>query len=184
MISEGYKKIFWGILLSGFHMDNIMIGIFTVQIIPAFIGYYLIYLGVKELCEVCGLEYMEKLKKDGLRLTIFSIGTFVYGLIFGYGLAISKAIMVLFYLIELLFYGDLLNKTVKYFKENNREKEADKLRGNRMKFIKAFMALIALHLVNMIPQVAPFTEYACLTLMFMAKIWLTLMINKLRLQQM
>lgn len=179
MIGSGYKKIFWGILISGLHI-NIDIGIFAVQILPAFIGYFIIFQGVKELHEVCGLEYMEKLKKDALRLTLLSVGCFVYGLIFGYNLAISKGIMVLFYLIELLFYGDLLNKTVKYYKENNKEKEADKLRTNRMKFIKAFLALLVLHLVSMIPQVAMFTEYACLTLMFMAKIWLTMMINKLR----
>ncbi len=178
MVGSGYKKIVWGILISGLHI-NIDVGIFALQILPATIGYFIIYLGVKQLHEEAGLEYMEKLKKDAMRLTILSAALWIYGFIFGYTLAISKGIAVCFYLIELLFYGDLLNKSVKYFKENGMEKEADRLRKNRMNFIKAFMALIALHLVGMIPAAAFYVEYACLTLMFMAKVWITIMIQKL-----
>lgn len=178
MIGSGYKKIIWGILLSGFHI-NIDIGIFAFQILPSTIGYIILYLGVKELNEKAGLEYMGKLKNDAMRLVILSAALWIYGLFFGYTLAVSKGIAICFYLVELLFYGDLLNKTVKYYKENGRENEADRLRKNRMNFIKAFMALLALHLVGMIPAAAFFVEYACLTLMFMAKVWLTVMIQKL-----
>lgn len=178
MVSSGYKKIVWGILISGLHI-NIDIGIFAVQIIPSIIGYIILYLGIKELHEQVGLEYMEKLKKDARRLVILSGLFWIYGFLFGYSLAISKGIAVCFYLVELLLYGDLLNKSIKYYKETGREKNADRLRKSRMSFIKAFIALIALHLVAMIPQVAVYLEYACLTLMFMSKIWLTLMIQKL-----
>lgn len=178
MVSNGYKKIVWGILLSGLHI-NIDIGIFAVQIIPSIIGYIILYLGIKELHEQAGLAYMEKLKKDALRLVILSGIFWIYGFVFGYSMVLSKGIAICFYLIELLLYGDLLNKSVKYYKETGREKYADSLRKSRMSFIKAFIALLILHLVAMIPQVAVYLEYACLTLMFMAKIWLTLMIQKL-----
>ncbi len=178
MVSSGYKKIVWGILISGLHI-NIDIGIFAVQIIPSIIGYIIIYMGIKELHEQAGLEYMEKLKKDALRLVILSGVFWIYGFLFGYSMALSKGMAICFYLVELLLYGDLLNKSVKYYKETGREKEADKLRKSRMSFIKAFIALLVLHLVGMIPQVAMYVEYPCLTLMFMAKIWLTLMIQKL-----
>ena len=178
MIGSGYKKIIWGILLSGLHI-NIDVGIVALQILPSTIGYIVLYLGVKELCEKAGMEYMEKLKRDAMRLIILSAASWVYGCFFGYNLAISKGICICFYLIELLFYGDLLNKTVKYYKENGRENEAARPRKNRMTFIKAFMALLVLHLVGMIPAAALYVEYACLTLMFMAKVWLTIMIQKL-----
>lgn len=178
MVSSGYKKIVWGILISGLHI-NIDIGLFAVQIIPSFIGYIILYLGIKELNEQAGLEYMGKLKKDALRLFILSVCLWIFGFFFGYSGIIPKGIGVCFYLVELLLYGDLLNKSVKYYKETGREKYADTLRKNRMSFIKAFMALLVLHLISMIPKVGPYFEYACLTLMFMAKIWLTLMIQKL-----
>lgn len=178
MVGSGYKKIVWGILLSGLHI-NIDVGIFALQILPSTIGYIVLYLGIKELYEQAGLEYMEKLKKDALRLVILSAVLWIYGFLFGYNLAISKGICICFYLVELLLYGDLLNKSIKYYKETGRESAADRLRKNRMNFIKAFMALLALHLVAMIPQVAMYLEYACLTLMFMSKVWLTIMIQKL-----
>ncbi len=178
MVGSGYKKIVWGILISGLHIV-VNVGIGEAQIIPSAIGYFILYLGLKVLHENAGLEYMEKLKKDGLRLLIISIAIWIYGFVFGYELVLSKAIMLLFYLVELLLYGDLLNKSVKYYKETNREKEAGILRKSRMTFIKAFMALIVLHMVGMIPQVAAYVEYSCLTLMFMAKVWLTIIIQKL-----
>lgn len=178
MIGSGYKKIVWGILLSGLHI-NIDIGNFAFQILPSTIGYIVIFLGIKELNEQAGLEYMEKLKKDALRLVMLSVALWIYGCLFGYNMALSKGICICFYLVELLLYGDLLNKSVKYYKETGREPAADRLRKNRMNFIKAFMALLALHLVGMIPQAAMYVEYACLTLMFMAKVWLTIMIQKL-----
>lgn len=178
MVGAGYKKIIWGILISGLHI-NIDISVLSVQIIPSIIGYIILFMGIKQLCDDAGLEYMEKLKKDALRLVILSAALWVYGALFGYVSALSKGIMICFYLIELLLYADLLNKSVKYYKETDREKEADFLRKNRLKFAKAFLALIGLHLVGMIPQAAIFVEYACLTLMFMAKVWLTIMIQRL-----
>lgn len=178
MVSSGYKKIIWGILISGLHI-NIDISKFAVQIIPSIAGYIVLYMGIKELYEQAGLDYMEKLKKDALRLVILSGLFWIYGFLFGYSMVLSKGIAICFYLVELLLYGDLLNKSVKYYKETDREKAADRLRKSRMSFIKAFLALLVLHLIAMIPQVAIYLEYPCLTLMFMAKIWLTLMIQKL-----
>lgn len=184
MVGNGYKKIVWGILISGLHINiDIMGGRFSMQIIPAVIGYIILYLGIRELNEDAGLEYMQKLKNDAMRLVILSAALWLYGFLFGYISAVSKGISICFYLVELLLYGDLLNKSVKYYKETGREKEADRLRKNRMSFIKAFMALLALHLAGMIPAVAPYVEYACLTLMFMAKVWLTIMIQKLSWEQ-
>ncbi len=184
MISSGYKKVLWGVLISGLHINldgNLFISGFLgqFQILPSFIGYFIIYLGVKELFEECKLEYMEKLKKDAMRLLIASCGLWIFGLFLPYTLEITKGVMVLFYLIELLFYGDFLNKTIKYYKENDMERYADKLRKNRMTFIKAFMALIVLHLVGMIPAIAMYIEFTCISLMFVLKLWFTMLIQKL-----
>ncbi len=183
MISSGYKKVLWGVLISGLHINldgDLFIPDYLgqFQILPSFIGYFIIFLGVKELFEECKLEYMEKLKKDAMRLIIASCALWIFGLFLPYYLEITKGLMALFYLLELLFYGDFLNKTIKYYKENNMEKYADKLRKSRMSFIKAFMALIILHLVGMIPVIAPYIEYATISLMFVIKIWFTLLIQK------
>lgn len=191
MINSGYKKIVWGVLISGLHI-NIGIGLFALQIVPQIIGFYILYTGIKELHNDAGLEYMDKLEKDAFRLMILSGALWIYGFIFGYTGAVSRGITICFELVELMLYGDLLNKTVKYYKENQMEKEADKLRKNRMNFIKAFIALLVLQLAGMVVTVLvaldvadalslviEFIDYTSLTLMFMVKIWLTMMIQKL-----
>lgn len=187
MISSGYKKIKWGVLLSGLHII-IPIGIGYIQMIPAVFGYLVLFAGISELVDKCKLDYMEKIKKDTIRLIIFSIFTWVFGFLFSYDIALTKAIMALFYLFELLLYSDILNKTVKYYKENDMLHEADQLRKNRMKFIKLFLGIVLLQIIYMIPTdiaskvsglILPVIEVAVTTLMIVMKVWFTIFIQRL-----
>jgi hypothetical protein len=187
MISNSYKKIMWGVLISGFHI-NVSIGIGVLQLIPAFIGYFILYQGITELINNAGFSYMEKVKKDTRLLIIFSIVLWCIGFLFGYMGVIVKGLMVLFYLFEILIYGDILSKTAKYYKENNRIEEETLLRKKRIKFLKFYLFVIALHIVYMLPEgiggnftkiFIPVIEYLCITFMVIAKIWFSMIVQRL-----
>ena len=155
MISTGYNQIKWGILISIIHI-YISTELGGFEIVPAFIGYFLIMRGTSAICSETNLEYMNSLKAESLRLFILSCVYWITGIFFGYGLAIQKLILIVFYLFDVLFFGNLLNKTVKYLKESMRLDDADKLRKNRMTFIKCYLALIIFSVIAMIPNAMGF----------------------------
>lgn len=179
----------WGILLSVIHIP--VNGMF--EILPAFVGYFLIMRGMYSISQETKLEYMEPLKAESTRLFIFSIVYWVTAIIFGYFSALNKLIMVVFYLFDVLFFGNFLNKMVKYFKEKMKLDEADKLRKFRMTFVKSYMALIVFFLVTLIPTVlqyvgigsedflgalADILYYVFISLMMLLKLWLSMIVQK------
>ena len=187
MVGSGYKKLMWGILISALHI-NIGTAIGVIQILPSTVGFYIMYLGAKELYEGAELDYMQKVKKDAMTMVMISAAYWAYGFLFDYTGVVGKGLGICTYIMELLLYGDMLNMTVKYYKENGRTREADLMRKKRMTFIKCFMALLVVHLINMIPfsainenlfLITTFLGYTCDTLMAMMKIWLSLIIQKL-----
>lgn len=189
MISNGYNMIKWGILISVIHIY--LFGSF--EILPAFIGYFMIMQGVRTICDETQLEYMKTLKSESIRLFIFSCIYWIAGVFFGYGLVLGKLIVLIFYLFDVLFFGNLLNRTVKYLKENMRLEEADRLRKNRMTFVKAYLALIIFFFATMIPNMMQFfdigtiamtdllnsiLQYLFISLMLFLKLWLSSIIQK------
>ena len=124
---------------------------------------------------------------------LFSCIYWIVGIFLGYQLVLGKLIMVIFYLFDVLFFGNLLNKTVKYLKENMRLDEADRLRKNRMTFVKAYMGLIIFYCITMLPNLMTFLhigsgtvinmlstllQYIFISLMLLLKLWLSMMIQK------
>lgn len=189
MISNGYNLIKWGILVSVIHVY--ILGSF--EVLPAFVGYFMIMRGIYSICDETKLDYMVSLKGESTRLLIFSLIYWIFGIFFGYQMAISKLILIAFYLFDVLFFGNLLNKTVKYLKESMQLTEADKLRANRMSFVKAYMALIVFFAITMIPALLSFLnigsdatldfvstvlQYIFISLMLVLKLWLSMLIQK------
>ncbi len=165
MLNNGYKMIMWGILISGLHIN-----INGFQILPAFIGYLIIILGINKLCESGAGKYFEKIKKTATLVFVLSVASWIVGSFLGYEYVLMKMLMILFYLLELVLYADILNMSVKILKDTNRTTEADKMRNNRMLMIKVFLGVIILHGVAVIPQLSGYLAYACQTLMVLAKI--------------
>lgn len=189
MISNGYNMIKWGILISVIHVY--ILGSF--EVIPAFIGYFLIMRGMNIICDETKLDYMQGLKPESTRLFIFSCIYWIAGAFLGYQLVLGKLILIIFYLFDVLFFGNLLNKTVKFLKEKMRLDEADRLRKNRMAFVKAYMALIIFYCITMLPNLMAFLnigsdtvidmlatilQYIFISLMLLLKLWLSAMIQK------
>ena len=189
MISNGYNMIKWGILISVLHIY--LFGSF--EVLPAFVGYFLIMGGMNTICDETKLDYMKSLKMESTRLFLFSCIYWIVGIFLGYQLVLGKLIMVIFYLFDVLFFGNLLNKTVKYLKENMRLDEADRLRKNRMTFVKAYMGLIIFYCITMLPNLMTFLhigsgtvinmlstllQYIFISLMLLLKLWLSTMIQK------
>ena len=74
MISTGYNQIKWGILISIIHI-YISTELGGFEIVPAFIGYFLIMRGTSAICSETNLEYMNSLKAESLRLFICPVFT-------------------------------------------------------------------------------------------------------------
>ncbi len=176
VVSKGYNLMKWGILLSGLHI-NIHTAVGGLQIIPSFIGFAMVAYAINMMYKAGGARYFEKLKKDAVTVTVAAVVLFVWGLLFGYVLVVSQAMTIIAFLIELLMYADLLNMTVRLYKDNNEIKSADKLRTDRITFIKAGMGLAILHAAAMIPALNQWLNYSCVTLMFVYKIWLSLILQ-------
>ncbi len=183
----------WGILLSVAHIYLNLMDLVTLEMLPAFIGYFLIMRGMYGLSDDINEEYMHPLKGESTKLFIFSIVYWVAILLFGASSALGKMFLILFYLFDVKFFGNLLNKLVKYQKEKMRLADADRLRKNRMSFIKAYLALIVFLLITLIPNALNTLgigsagtirflnntlQYIFISLMLLLKLWLSMIIQK------
>lgn len=194
MISTGNNMLKWGILLSILHIYIYISALgLGVEILPAFVGYFLIMKGTYGICNESQLDYMQPLKAESTRLFIFSCIYWISGLFLGYYMILQKFIMIIFYLFDVLFFGNLLNKMVKYYKEKMRMAEADKLRTFRMTFIKSYLALIIFYMITILPNILSFLKigsadfislisnilsYIFLSLMLILKLWLSMLVQK------
>lgn len=188
MTSSAYKKVMWGILLSGCHL---IIGTkYQFQILPAFIGYLLVWLGLREINAEGGKPYYEKVETTALFVLAVSGAGWIAGIFFGYYTLLSEVCMMAFYLLEWLLYADLLNKSVKLLKEQNRIREADTMRKNRMRVLKLFLGVIVLYGVEIVFQVLADMDifktnvtlllpYAVLSLMLAVKLWISIFLQNL-----
>lgn len=50
-MNNGYKKIFWGFVFATFHIN-----LGAIQIVPTFIGYIIIYLGIEKIAKDYNLK--------------------------------------------------------------------------------------------------------------------------------
>lgn len=175
---NGYKKIMWGVLLSAVHAE-IPIGMFCVQIIPMFLGFGLVMIGCMELRDQCGLDFMDKAVKSSMTTAGVAFATWIVGMFFSYQLAITQALVVLVYVFAIATYGDILNKTIRLYKLEGMEREADRLRKDRMTFIKIYLAGVAVCLIGMIPQLSFIRQYVTTGVMFAINLWLSLIIQNI-----
>ncbi len=172
-IAESYKLIMWGVLLSAAH---IIIGRF--QILPAFVGHFLILYGINKLCNEVKIEYFKEPLKTARVLLLVSLIYWVWGaFIVPYTDVLTGCIEILVFVLEIAVFGDLLNKSVKLLKENDKVKHADKMRKNRMTFIKMYLGAMIIFAVSLIPVLEILRVYAAPTLMLGVKIFLSLLIQ-------
>ncbi len=172
-IAGSYKLIMWGILLTAAHIT-----IISYQVVPAFVGHIMMYVGIKRLYEEVGIEYFADSLKSVKTLLVLSIIHWIWRAVIGLNTVIlTGCIEVLVLVMELSLLGEFLNKTVKLLKENERVKQADKLRSNRMLFIKFYLGVLVVYLLGLIPALDVLGGYPALTLMLSLKIFLSLMVQ-------
>lgn len=172
-IEKSYRLIMWGILITAAH---ITIGRF--QVIPAFIGHIMMYMGVSKLYKDVDIEYFEGSYKSARLLMIFSVIYWIWGaVILPYSDILTGMFEIFIFVLEISFFGEMLNKTVKLLKENDRVKLADKMRKNRMLFIKFYLGVMLVFAISMIPALDILRGYPAPTLMLSVKIFLSLIIQ-------
>lgn len=181
-ISKGYNLIKWGILISALHI-NLNLKWCGMQIIPSFIGFILVAVAFNRMYKAGGERYYLKLKSQGLLLVGFAVLQFIVGILFGYAdvtgieTIMSPTFLLLVYMYELVVYSDLLNMTIRLYKDNNEIKSADKLRKDRKLFVKLGLVLAVIYGLAMVPHISQFVNYSCVTLSLVMKIWLSLMLQ-------
>lgn len=130
IVGIGYKKIFWGIFIATF---NIKLGI--IKILPAFVGFLFIVMGLNDIYEETKLESL----KGAYNLGILTVAmSFISGVAdyFSYSSLYSPIPMsiwrVLYCLIELILFFKILESSIEYLKLRNYQDMAtnyiDKLR--------------------------------------------------------
>lgn len=172
-IADNYKLIMWGVLISAAHII-----IWRFQILPAFIGYIMVYIGISNLFKKTGIKYMKGAVKSAGLVMIVSIVHWIFGaFVLPYTNALTQCIELLVFVLELSLLGEFLNKTVKLLKENDKVSYADKMRKNRMLFIKFYIAVVAVYALSMIPKLDFLGLYAAPTLMLSVKIFVSLILQ-------
>ena len=172
-IAGSYKLIMWGILITAAH---ITVGRF--QILPAFIGHIMIFVGINKLYKEVGIEYFSTSLKNAKITMIASLIYWVWGaVILPYSDILTGCFEIFIFVLEISLFGEFLNKTVKLLKENDRIKQADKLRKNRMLFIKFYLGVMVVFLVGLIPALDVLRGYPAPTLMLSVKIFLSLIVQ-------
>ncbi len=172
-IAGSYKLIMWGVLITAAH---ITVGRF--QILPAFIGHIMIFVAINKLQKEIGIEYFTTSLKTAKLTMIASLIYWVWGaMILPYSDILTGCFEIFIFVLEISLFGEFLNKTVKLLKENDRIKQADKLRKNRMTFIKFYLGVMLVFLVGLIPALNVLRGYPAPTLMLSVKIFLSLMIQ-------
>ena len=172
-IVGNYKLIMWGTLLTAAHIN-----IISYQIIPSFIGHIMIMIGLGKLCNEAGMEYFKDAHKTSKMLVVISVIHWVWRALFGpITMLLTGCFEIMVFVIELSLFGEFLNKTVKFLKENDRIKQADKMRNNRMLFIKFYIGVLVEFALALRPKLYVLGGYPANTLMLSLKIFLSLMIQ-------
>lgn len=116
-MSEGYRKIFWGIFIATF---NIKIGI--IKILPAFVGVLIISSGINILIEETKIESFNKGKQYS---NILAVIMFFGGLLPFLGLNLESNILnqlipIVYLTIELLLFYKVFGSSIeKLYKDKN-----------------------------------------------------------------
>lgn len=169
MTENAYRKIVWGILLSGLNMN-----INNIQILPSFIGYALIAYGIWELVQISKQEYYQKELKTIVAIIALSVIGFIGGILIGYEMLLPQLCQVCFILIEIIFYADFLRETAHVLRDCNRIREADKLKKYRITCIKAGLVI---SIVRLVTAFIPLIGYLCQSLLLVWKIWLSIYVQ-------
>ncbi|MBE5922207.1 MAG: hypothetical protein E7269_05590 [Lachnospiraceae bacterium] len=173
MTSEKYRKIMWGILLSG-----CMLPIGNFQILPVFIGYLVIASAIKALInENGGAPYYEKEYKEAMNAMAFSVIVLVAGLVFGiigvvgadvslpvairmvmlgshgggvdgYPQILTQILVIAVMLQDALLCSKLASRTARVFDDFGYTESAETLRKNRMTYAKLNLGVIVLKCVQ------------------------------------
>ncbi|MCD8119152.1 MAG: hypothetical protein LUE29_06700 [Lachnospiraceae bacterium] len=195
MTSQAYHRIMWGVLLTG-----CLIPAGNFQIIPMLIGYIIIAWQLRHINNDLGGEpYFKKQFLDTMNCVAFSVVTLVVGLLFGYSQVITQMLFVIVMLEDVMAFGGILGRSVRILNDCDNVKAADKMRKNRMTYIKADLVVIFLRITQVVlifvlnyvvgndkgsystamDIAITAINYICLTVFLMLKIWYSMFMYKM-----
>lgn len=171
---KGYNRIFWGLVIATF---NIKLGL--IKILPAFIGFLVIYSGIK-------LIYQERPSEDfKAAKTIALSATGAYFLseaiaIISPHMGLANAILIIIAsIIELLMVKKILQGSINYLKENDHEILAGVFAKKEKKYTQFYAIAIGVLSYVLIFNVQRLDATIAIALIFL-RLYVVTMINNLK----
>ena len=125
---NGYKNIFRGIILMTFHVN-----IGNLRFFPAFVGLYLITLGLEELYKETGQLSFSKVRLLCMAVLLYSVLTSTFGMI-SEGVYEGMIPLVIWHtgyqILEMVMFFKLLESSVEYLKSSGCDPSADEVTGS------------------------------------------------------
>ncbi len=143
-MAEGYRRIFWGILVATF---NISVG--PLRILPAFVGWLMVMSGLSRFEESLEEQEYAVIRKKSLVLVLLSLGGAILSLA-GYGELGHQPILLFLPLIvmiaELVVFHGILDLSVEVLKRDQYLEQAEVLIVKD----RTYLVLIGLSLVFLV----------------------------------
>lgn len=173
-MNNGYKKIFWGFVFATFHIN-----LGAIQIVPTFIGYIILYLGIEKIAKDYNLNSLDKSSKY---CSILALMSFIAVAIPFAGLEFKSSIfniiwITIFNTIELFMVYKLLEGSVEILEKSNNPlwSEYNKKVAVYIILSTVFIALSNINQIFMIDGLI-----AGITLLALGiRIWIIILIGKL-----
>ncbi|MBR0599155.1 hypothetical protein [Sinanaerobacter chloroacetimidivorans] len=174
---EGYRIIFWGIFITTFHIN-----IGPLQILPNFLGYFLIFMGIKSLMEEFTSEDLIKAKTTALLLGIYSLIAGVLDLVLSDSRGAFLPVVLLpvvAAMLELFLFYYLFRGSAVFLKESGQGELADSCVAKTRGYLLLFILLTNLEIVGLTFQLQSLLTVFAIA-MICLRIWLMATISGLK----
>lgn len=158
-MSEGYRKIFWGIFIATF---NINIGI--IKILPTFIGFIVISGGINIILENYLSEKFSKAKKfSNITALVLFIGSFL-GLM---GMNLSSNILlelipIVYLVLELLLFYYLFEGSIEMLSNDNYNDIANEFVSKEKGYIIFFVIILLILNFGIVSNFAGYATFGAI----------------------
>lgn len=175
-MDKGYSRIFWGLVIATF---NIKLGV--IKILPAFVGFLIIYSGVKLLYEEIPSESFKAAKTISLNAAIIYFISEAIALIapqLEYSIY-SSLLIIIASIIELLTVKKIIQGSVEYLNEIDKDILANLFIKKEKKYTLLYSISIAVLAYVLIFNIQILNASVAIALIFL-RVYVMSMINNLK----
>lgn len=173
-MAAGFRTIFWGIFFITFHIN-----FGPVAILPVFVGYIIVFRGIDLLQEGFASPNFQKARYMSLLLTLLGFISFLLIWRPQSGSIAMTYYPLLFSVFELFLIYFILEGSIESFISSGRGKQAEDYRSEQKAYI-IFMMIYIIGMCLAITFVAESFTFAMLVTGMILRLWLLLMLGRLK----